>query len=740
MSAFLPGSPTPQQQVLVDQLHDGAVSRVILLGIAGAGPDQLAVLSKALAQRLRQDPDLISVSNGEASNFVVDRDFVFKNRYLLSPDIMSERFTTASLHKILQHDLTLLRSSLSSMVAPMLAADPTGEMIGFAATMASNAHPMMRDGVWMAPDASHAVLLVQTRAPGFDIDAQQKTLAAIEHDFAAAQEKTKLTSTTLLETGPGVFAVHSRDHMKRDATIFSTIATVLVALLLLFVYRSPRVLILALLPVATGALAGITAVSLRFGYVHGVTLGFGVTLIGEAVDYAIYLFTQTEPGTPLEATLPRIWPTLLLGMLTSVVGFSAMLFSSFSGFAQLGLFTIVGLIVALCVTRFVLPALLPRGFATTTTALPFISRGLQKLTHARPLPYILTAGAILLLCLHQPGFWENEISSMSPLTADERALDRQLRQDTGVPDMRYMLVITAPSAEAALQQSEALAPMLQSAVENKALDGFDTPARYLPSAKAQQERVSALPAPDVLQANLAEAVADMPFKPDYFAPFLGDVAAAKIAPPIMRQSLDGTALALKVDALLTQHQGSWTVMIPLYGVHDPAPLAIIAQNGNCFLLDLKTQSNDLLRVYRREAITLSLVGCVAIVGLLLLSLKSIMRVARVIVPLALAVTVTAALVTTGTHKLSIFTLFGLLLTVAIGSNYCLFFERQRRDPAHHGRTAASLALANLCAVIGFGILSFSGIPVLHGIGGTVAIGAVLSLLFAAMLIPEKSPA
>ena len=125
---------------------------------------------------------------------------------------------------------------------------------------------------------------------------------------------------------------------------------------------------LALLPVASGVLAGIAAVSMAFGFVHGITLGFGVTLIGEAVDYAIYLLTQTAPGAEPAATLSRIWPTLRLGMLTSVCGFSAMLLSSFTGFAQLGLFTITGLAVALAVTRWVLPMLLPHGFATTNSA------------------------------------------------------------------------------------------------------------------------------------------------------------------------------------------------------------------------------------------------------------------------------------------------------------------------------------------------------------------------------------
>ena len=96
-------------------------------------------------------------------------------------------------------------------------------------------------------------------------------------------------------------------------------------------------------------------------------------------------------------------------------------------------------------------------------------------------------------------------------------------------------------------------------------------------------------------------------------------------------------------------------------------------------------------------------------------------------------TVTAAILSVGDQKLSIFNLVGLMLIVAVGSNYCLFFERQGSDGEHRERSVASLALANLCTVIGFGLLSFSGIPVLHDIGMTVALGAFLSLFFAAVL-------
>src|ERR1017187_1525687 len=82
MSAFLPRSPNPAQQILVDQLREGVVSRLILLAVEGADPDTLAALSKAMGQALRVAPGFGSVTNGEAEAFARDRDMLWRNRYL----------------------------------------------------------------------------------------------------------------------------------------------------------------------------------------------------------------------------------------------------------------------------------------------------------------------------------------------------------------------------------------------------------------------------------------------------------------------------------------------------------------------------------------------------------------------------------------------------------------------------------------------------------------------------------
>ena len=748
MSAFLPRTPQPEQQILVDQLREGVVSRLILLAIEGAQAETLAALSKETANALRDDPAFGIVSNGDEAMFAKDRDLLWRNRYLLSPGVTPGHLAPDALRIALEEDVRLLGSDLGMLMKRSIPADPTGEMARLIGTFSAQAHPLMRDGVWFSPDGVRALLMVQTVAAGYDIDAQETALRRIEAAFDAARKRApadlQAGTARLIETGPPVFAVRTRAIMKADVERFSLIATLLVAALLMFAYRSVRVLTLALLPVLSGVIVGIAAVSLAFGFVHGITLGFGVTLIGEAVDYAIYLFTQTAPGAPPSATLPRIWPTLRLGMLTSVCGFSAMLLSGFTGFAQLGLFTITGLIVALAVTRWVLPTLLPSGFGTASSMI-FAAPLLALIRADATLRWVvlgLSLIAAILLALHRGPYWDHELASMSPVPVADKALDEQLRRELGAPDVRYILVVRAPDREQALAASERIVAGLQPLLASGAIVGIEAPSTWLPSLAQQRARQAALPDASTLSASLAEALENTPFRPDAFSPFLSEVEAARRQPLLTREALNGTSLALRVDSLLIQHGYRWAAMIPLRGVSDVPALAKVVSSfdeDRPVFLDFKAESDRLLDSYLQEALTLSGTGSLVIVVLLSVSLRSPRRTVAVLLPLSAAVLCTAALLLTVTGRLSIFNLFGLLLVAAVGSNYCLFFERH--FPSAHDlagrRMIASLVLADLCTVIGFGILSFSGIPVLHGIGLTVAVGACLSLLFAAVLSGRK---
>ncbi len=745
LSAFLPKTPTPAQQLLLEQIRDGLASRLILVGIEGADASSRAALSRQMAQRLRVDPVFVSVNNGEPVSVERDRAYLFNNRYLLSPQVTPARFSISGLHDALADSIDLLASPAGLLVKSLLPRDPTGEMVQLLDQLNSGSRPEMIDGAWASKDGSRALMLVQTRASGSDTDAQQHAMTAIRQAFNEAH----VAAAKLVMTGPGVFSVTSRNTIQSQVTRLSLISITLIAALLLLVYRSVTALVLSFLPVISGALAGIAAVSISFGSVHGITLGFGTALIGEAVDYSIYLFVQSEQDQ--QRWITRFWPTIRLGVLTSIFGFASLLLSGFPGLAQLGLYSIAGLITAALVTRFVLLHLLPANFRIHDVS--HIGQVLFRLVaHAAKLrlaAVLLLLVACVILTLHRNNLWNDKISSLSPVSPADVALDAALRADMGAPDVRYIVVVSGASQESVLQSAEQVSRILQTQVDRGEIAGFESPSRYLPSNAAQRARQNSLPDPAVLATRLSMAAQGLPVHAQMFKPFLSDVEAARRQPLLQTADLEKTSMAMAVDALLIRQTDHWSALLPLTAPAgrdinaDRIRTALSALSG-VLLEDMKAESDNLYSGYLHEIIQLSLGGLLAIIGLLLLVFRSALRVLRIIAPLAAAViTVTAGLAMFG-QQLIILHLVGLLLVVAIGSNYALFFDRADHpgiavhQAAISPRTLASMLFANLTAVAGFGLLAFSKVSILQAMGVTVAPGVILALIYSA-IFARKTP-
>jgi predicted exporter len=747
LSAFFPRNPTPAQQLLLDQIRDGLASRLILVGIEGADAPARASLSKRMALDLRADAAFVSINNGEPVNTTRDQAFLFDHRYVLSPAVTPERFSEAGLHAALEESIDLLSSSAGLLIKSLLPRDPTGEMVQLLSQFNSGSRPRMVEGVWASRDGARALMVVQTRATGADIDAQQYAMAAIRKAFDAASAATP--AAKLVMTGPGVFSVTSRDTIKSQVSRLSVLSFALIAALLLLVYRSFTALVLGFLPVMTGVLAGIASVSLGFGTVHGITLGFGTALIGEAVDYSIYLFVQSGRGSvERQSWVKQFWPTIRLGVLTSLCGFAALLLSGFPGLAQLGLYSIAGLVAAATVTRFVLPHLLPANFQIRDVSATgvLLSRLLHRAAALRVAAVMLLLIACAILVWHRADLWNDKISSLSPVSRAEVELDTKLRADVGAPDVRYLVVVSGASQEAALLSAEKASAILQAQVDQGALAAFESPSRYLPSMATQRARLASLPPADVLEARLAQAVQGLPVRAKLFEPFLGDVAAVRERPMLQAGDLEQTSMGMAVAALLIQRNGQWSALLPLTAPKgadinaERIQTALQAANlTNVLFVDLKAESDRLYSGYLNEAIVLSLGGVFAIFALLLLVFRSFVRTARIIVPLLAAIiTITAGLALFG-QQLIILHLVGLLLVAAVGSNYALFFDRAKGStaPAILPSTLTSMLFANLTTVAGFGLLAFSSVPILQAMGVTVAPGVILALIYSAIFARQS---
>ena len=736
---FLPSGASTAEKLLVGQVREGAASRLILIGLEGGSEQERAQASSHLAQRLHGNPLFVYVANGQQMLTEAERELLLRNRYLLSPAISAERFTTEALAQSLRERLDELASPLGALSKPTLPMDPTGEFLAIAQTWASGQQMPLRQGVWFSADGTRALLVAATRAPGFDIDAQTAAVRAIQDAFAART----FGSVQLLLTGPGVFSVQAREQIAGDAARLGVLDALFLIGLLLLVYRSPRLVGLSFLPLLGGALAAAAAVSVLFGGVHGITLGFGSTLIGVANDYPIHLFTHMQPGTKIRDTLRHIWPTVRLGVLTTIAGFSAMVFSGFAGLAQLGVFAIGGLLMAGLITRWVLPIISPQGFGLPA----WLDQGgkpmavLASLRKMNSLVPLLLLAAVAYLALVPQALWDDDLGKLSPVSTRSKQLDSELRAQLGAPDLRKIIIVTGTSEQQALERSEALADILRSLQARSALTGFDMASRYLPSASTQRQRQMQLPETGVLQNNLDQALRGLPFKAGLFEPFITQVAAAKTQAPLTLAALRGTTLEGKISSLLFEQDGQWLALVPLAGVQsDAAVRAALAgwNQSNVFYLDLKQESDRLVGGYRQEALHLLGWGAAAIALLLSIGLGSVRQAGRVMLPMAAAVAVTSALLVGSAGGLSLFHLVSLLLVVGIAMDYALFFNRPAETPQEQARTLHSLLVCNATTVVAFGLLLTSHTSILMAIGSTVAMGALLALLFAAMTSPQPS--
>jgi predicted exporter len=587
------------------------------------------------------------------------------------------------------------------------------------------------------------MLLLQTRALGSDTDGQAAAMAGVRLAFEQAVQPQSAGGMTLHISGPGKFAVQARETIQAEVSRLFVISMVGIVGVLLWVYRSPRLLALGLLPMLSGALAGVVVVSLVHGTVFGITVGFGSALIGEAVDYAIYFFVQSG-RIGLDHWRRVFWPTVRLGVLTSALGFGALLFSGFPGLSQLGLYALSGVVTAALVTRFVLPTLAGSEFSVPAPR-PWVQGLLRQLKQAHRL-----RPAVLMLALLAGGYlwqqravlWDANLSALSTVSQTDASADGRMRADLAAPDARYLVTISAADQESALQAAERAGARLNQLVEEGVIGGYDSPARFLPSVLAQRQRLASLPAPDVLQARLKTALKSSPLGADRLAPFVADVGVARTAGVMQRADLNGSALALAVDSMLMPEQGSgWSVMMPLR----PAPgaadadlpvarlRAVLADSGALFV-DMKAEFDALYSGYVDEAVQLSLAGLLAIVLLLALTLRSARRLLRVMLALVLTVVGVIALLHLAGVRLHLLHLVGMLLIVAVGSNYALFFDRAAGGEPLDAATLMSMAVATLTTAIGFGTLALSSVPVLQAIGVTVGPGALLALLLSAVLV------
>jgi predicted exporter len=464
---------------------------------------------------------------------------------------------------------------------------------------------------------------------------------------------------------------------------------------------------------------------------------FGAALIGVSIDYTVHFHChQTlapDPGGP-RRTLARIWPGLVLGAATTVVGFVALLISSFPGLRELAVFAACGIGAALLSTWAFLPGLTSPAARPTRASLALsagIGRALDALARRRVLLALPVAATLVLAAVGLPRVrWNDDVSGLNRLDPQLLAEDEAVRAQVVRYEQRRLVVALGADEQAALEANGRVASALAAARDAGELGGFRSAARLLPSAARQVALDAAFRSDPALWPSMRAALEQHGFLPAAFEPFREELLAPAPA-PLTWADLAGTPLAPLVRPFRVTLDEGVGYLSFVHELHDPQALARrLAGVEGARLIDIQDVFSRAYSAYRQRMSELLLWGLVAVVALVVLRHRAVRPVLAACVPALLAAAGTLAALALLGVELNFLSLVALLMIVSMGVDYGVFLVEAGGDRAALAATHLAVTVAAVSTVLGFGLLALSEHPSLYSIGLTSGVGILLCLVLA----------
>ncbi|MET3246457.1 putative exporter [Burkholderia sp. OAS925] len=628
----------------------------------------------------------------------------------------------------------------------------------------------LEDGLLVSHRGNATSVLIVATLPGsaYETKTQHAVLGALAQGESAL--KHAFPDVSVARTGAVFYAESARSASEREVHAIGIASLVGIALLMMWVFRSPRLLLLGFVSTALGIVCALAVTLLVFGKLHLLTLVFGASLIGEAVDYSIqYFVVYLGAGRDWDARrgARAVRPALSVALATSLLGYAILTWVPFPALKQIACFAMAGIVTAFASVMWLLPALLPHAPKRSPRRLFERAARLLGVWHRMIGGKRAWFVAALLLIAAIPGWLrltsDDDIHLLIQRDASLVAQEDKVREAVGVDNSAQFFVVRGETADVVLQRAEALGAKLDAL--NGTADktgGYQSVAQFVPSARRQNEDRALLAQhlfndPAALRATLLQAG------------FKDEVADAWIAAQAKPQAL------LSIDSWLAApwsqpYRHLWlgqvdaashayaAVVIP-QGVtprNEPALIAIAQALPGVAFVDKAASVSKLFGAYRVDsgwwlggALTLVLVLLIVRyaarravspnAGGAVSLLERVRGGVAVTLPVLLAVGVTLAAFGYARVPLNLFNWLALMLVLGVGANYAVFLrEGCLRADADLGAVWTGVLLSAATTLLSFGMLGMSAMPALKSFGATLALGIAVSVLLAPIGMPSET--
>lgn len=720
-----------QDPVLLDALSrsNRQLSQTLLILVGNPDADTTQHATAWVRNSVASQPFLSAPLNDLDSRRLTEAGrFYFDWRQVLLSDEARRELAQGNTAAFQQRWVQTLYSPVSGINATLLSHDPLLTFYHFMRGLPGLPGKLQwADGELhvIGNDRTYSVLLVNIQRDVFDMGfhpAYQQWRDTLQTNVTA-----QFPGTEMLLMGAVEHAVWGASSARHEvSTIGNGSLLGIIVLMLLVFNRRIRVLLISLLPLGTGVAAGLGMTLLCFGHVHLITLVFGSSVIGVAMDYALHYLTEHyKPGAP-HNSLQQVLPGITLAMLTSVIAYAAIGFAPFPVLRQIALFSCVGLIGAWLTVISLFPTLLSPDTFQRDRYLRWsgsLDTALRRLFDTR-----LSYAALVALTLAMlPGILQlqpnDDLRLLQTPHPSIATMEKRVQALTGIePNGRFFLV-EGRSIDALLQRTETLTESIHRAIPQARVDAL---TRYLPSLARQQDNVQRQHMLYQPNGMARKWLSDIGMPPDAITS-----AASQFAHPpthwLTYEALEHSPFAQAIARYqLTATARGWIAAVFVQGTTNTAALQSFAHpDTGVHWMDPVADISDLFRHYREQTIMMMFVAYAAIALLLCWRYRPLQAL-RVLLAPALAAWITLGLLGYAGVDINLFHVLALLLTLGVGIDYSIFFAESE---SHRDATMLAVLLSTITTLLSFGLLSLSDTAAIRSFGIVVSIGMVCALLF-----------
>ena len=520
-------------------------------------------------------------------------------------------------------------------------------------------------------------------------------------------------------TGSVLFAADAKQKAEKESTLMSVLGVSLTLLLLLIVFRTPRILWL-FLPILIGMLSGVVATVWGFGQIHILTLVIGTSLVGVLIDFPLHWLAGSlfdRRWLPLLA-MQKLRFTFFISLLVTLLGYGLLAFTHLPILQQTALFSAVSLMTALLATQLFLPYLFYRY--QPTTLLPerktfnLIQKGLNTFANKRFNKGTLLIISLLILGGGIKSSWHDDIRQWVSMPQSMLNEAKTIGELTGVDLGSQYFLLTAENEALLLEKDAKLSKQLaQRNITFKSLSQWISP---LAEQKQLAEYLQHISADDYAVLN------DIGVPTEKIQQNL--TALSQHKPLTLSEALNtqlGQAWKMLYLGELAPNQVASIIKI---SQADSAIMQALANNRDIFWQDKRAYLNQAFKEAKEQAAWLKIISFV-IAGLLLWKVFETKTSIRILFIPCIAILGTIAIFGWIDLPIGLFSMFGLLLVSAISIDYAVYMKTVNEEPSHKRIT---LTLAACTTLISFLLLAISSTPAVATFGISVSIGVIISLL------------